>query len=130
MEASRPKITSDLSGLERMRRDSAGTRDSRLTEEELDEPETAVVTAPEAQASVLPLDAVQIQIVRALLRGEDVTGILRANHRMPSMTADAINEAIFDEIGDTVVACEDDQLALIEDYMEDLSQLLGGTGNG
>lgn len=130
MEASRPKITIDLSGLERIRRDAAGTRDSLLTEEELDEPETAVVTAPEAQASVLPLDAVQVQIVRALLRGEDVTGILGANHRMPSMTADAINEALFDEIGDTVVVCEDDQLALIEDYMEDLSQLLGGTGNG
>ena len=130
MEASKPKITIDLSGLERIRREAAGTRDSLLTEEELDQPETTVATAPEEQASVLPLDAVQIQIVRALLRGEDVAGILRDNHRMPSMTADAINEALFDEIGDTVVACEDDRLALIEDYLEDLSRLLGGTGNG
>lgn len=130
MEASKPKITIDLSGLERIRQEAAGTRDSLLTEEELDQPEMAVVTAPKEQASVLPLDVVQLRIVRALLRGEDVAGILGDNHLMPSMTADAINEALFDEIGDTVVACENDRLALIEDYLEDLSQLLGGTGNG
>ena len=129
-KAARPKITIDLSGLEKIRRDAAGTRDSLLTEEELDEPEALVKTPEEENASALGLDPVQIQILRALLRGEDVTKLLKANHLMPSMAADFINEALFDEIGDTVVACEDDRLTLIEDYSEDLAQLLGGTNHG
>ncbi|MBE6440961.1 MAG: hypothetical protein E7022_01345 [Desulfovibrio desulfuricans] len=130
MEASRPKITIDLSDLERIRRDALVTRDSLLTEEELDEREALVVTPAEKNAPELPLDTVQIQIVRALLHGEDVTGLLKGNHLMPSMAADFINEALFDEIGDTVVACEDDRLTLIEDYFKELAELLGGTSNG
>jgi hypothetical protein len=129
-EAAKPTITIDLSGLEQIRRDAAGTRDSLLTEEELAEPEELIVTPAEEKMSDLPLDTVQIQIVRALLHGEDAAGLLKANHLMPSMAADFINEALFDEIGDTVVACEDDRLTLIEDYSEDLAQLLGGTSNG
>ena len=34
---------------------------------------------------------------------------------------------LYDKIGDSVLLCEDDSLALIEDYREDLIQLLGGT---
>ena len=129
-EAARPKITIDLSGLEQIRRDAAVTRESLLTEEELGEPEALATPPTDENASGLPLDMVQLEIVRALLRGEDVTERLRTHHMMPSMAADSINEALFDEIGDTVVACEDDRLTLIEDYSEDLAQLLGGTSNG
>ena len=45
---------------------------------------------------------------------------------MPSLVADAVNEALYDEIGDTVLNCEDDELALVEDYREDLWRMLGG----
>ena len=45
---------------------------------------------------------------------------------MPSIVADTINEALFDEIGDTVLSCEDDRLSLVEDYCDDLAQILGG----
>ena len=34
---------------------------------------------------------------------------------------------MFDEIGDTILVCEDDQLSIVEDYREDLARLLGGT---
>ena len=44
---------------------------------------------------------------------------------MPSMVADAINEAMFDEIGDTVLSCEDDVLSLVDDYRDDIAQLIG-----
>ena len=44
---------------------------------------------------------------------------------MPSVLADAVNEALFDEIGDTVLLCEDDRLILVDDYIGDLEQLLG-----
>ena len=135
-EASRPKITIDLSGLERIRQEALITRDSLLTEEERQElqemqkPETSVVPVSSSPLSDdvtgLGLDAVQLQLLRALLRGEPVKDLLRAAHRMPSIEADMLNEALFDEIGDTVLLCEDDKLSLVEDYREDLLTLLGG----
>ena len=45
---------------------------------------------------------------------------------MPSIAADTINEVLYDEIGDTVVDCENDRLFIIEDYREDIEHLLGG----
>ena len=64
------------------------------------------------------------------MEGGDAAEIIKANHLMPSIAADAINEAFFDEIGDTVLLCEGDALALVEDYVEDIEQILGGTSNG
>ena len=134
-EASRPKITIDFTDLDRIRKDAAGTRDSLLTEEEMEEPE-APATAPEEPEEqeeqeapkdpALPLDNVQTRILRALLSGGDAAQVLRECHLMPSIAADFINEAFYDEIGDTVVSCEGDRLTLVEDYVEDLTRLLGG----
>ena len=130
IEAARPKITIDLSGLEQIRRDAATTRESLLTEDEIEEIAEAAPPAAENETGDFPLDPVQVQILRALLEERDAAEILRAHHLMPSMTADAINEALFDEIGDTVLLCEEDQLLLVDDYIEELKELLGGTGNG
>ena len=130
MEASRQKITIDLSGLERIRRDAAMTRESLLTEDEIEDIEEAIPPAAKGETCDLPLDHIQIQILRTLLEGRDAAGIMNAHHLMPSMTADAINEALFDEIGDTVLLCEEDRLMLVDDYIEELKELLGGTGNG
>ena len=135
VEASRPKITIDLSGLERIRRDAATTRESLLTEDETEireneASEDAAPPAAEDETGNLPLNPVQIQILRTLLDGRDTAEIMKTEHLMPSMTADAINEALFDEIGDTVLLCEDDRLLLVDDYIEELEQILGGTGNG
>lgn len=130
IEAARPKITIDLSGLDQIRRDAATTRESLLTEDEIEEMEEEAPSTAEGEASDLPLDHVQIQILQDLLKGQDATKIMKAEHRMPSMTADAINEALFDEIGDTVLLCEDDRLLLVDDYIEELKELLGGTSNG
>ena len=44
---------------------------------------------------------------------------------MPSVVADAINEALFDEIGDNVLTCDGSEIELIEDYRMDLEDLLG-----
>ena len=143
IEAARPKIEIDLTGLDQIRRDALKTRDSLLTEDELAELEEnerseAVKESEEAEESSaaaaekeflpdLPLSAVQVRILRALLRGEPTDTILKANYIMPSIAADAINEALFDEVGDTVLTCEDDSLSLVADYREDLEQMLGGT---
>lgn len=79
-----------------------------------------------AEAAGRLLNSLQMQIARSLLQGNDVSGLLRARRLTPSMAADEINEALFDEIGDNVLICEDDRLTLVEDYLEDLEQLLGG----
>ena len=133
VEASRPKITIDLSGLERIRRDAATTRESLLTEDEIEKIEASEDAAPPAaenETGDLPLNHAQLQILLALLEGRDTAEIMKTEHLMPSITADAINEALFDEIGDTVLLCEDDRLLLVDDYIEELKQILGGTGNG
>ena len=130
LEAARPKITIDLSGLEQIRRDAATTRESLLTEDEIEEIAEAAPPADESETSDLPLDPIHVQILHALLEERDAAEIIMAHHLMPSMTADAINEALFDEIGDTVLLCEEDQLLLVDDYIEELEQILGGTSNG
>ena len=71
------------------------------------------------------LDAVQLQILYLLLQGKSPAGILKEHFLMPSVAADSINEALFDEIGDIVVLCEDDELSLVDDYIEDIRRLSG-----
>ncbi len=138
-EAARPKINIDLTGLEKIRSDALVTRDSLLTEEELAEMQTANEPAPPAEDTAeneeervipdtpeIPLDAVHIGILRRVLQGQSADDIMKKDHLMPSIAADTINEALYDEIGDTVLECEDDKLTVVEDYREDVIRLLGG----
>jgi hypothetical protein len=181
-EAARPKITINLSGLDKIRRDAMITRDSLLTEEEtretaaplaaftaaaFDTPQTRDValeeidkaqtidTAPAesafafteapaataitaleapvaasaeapAAAPIFTLDALHTQILVSVMRGEPVDALIRNNHLIASVVADTINEAMYDEIGDSVVECDGDDLTLVEDYREDLEFILGG----
>ena len=85
---------------------------------------SAALTGPEE--TELPLDDIQLEILRSLLAGKPVSGLIREHHLMPALTADMINEAMYDEIGDSIVDCDNDNLSLVEDYREDLTQLLGG----
>lgn len=132
-EAARPKIVLDLSGLERIRQDALTTRDSLLTAEEREELEAAAQEAPPAfdapaaeGRAELPLDAVQIQILLALLQEGSAKDIIQSHRLMPSLVADAVNEALYDDFGDTVLNCEEDELTLVEDYREELWHMLGG----
>ena len=145
LDAARPKITIDFSGLERIRQDAEITRDSLLLEEDLpvkeellqeedQKPEEGLKPeiSPEAEADAPeedagPLTPLQREVLRLLLRGEHPEAMLRGQFRMPSIVADEINEALFDEIGDTVVFCEDDVLFLVEDYREEITQMVKGS---
>lgn len=66
------------------------------------------------------------QILWNLLHGKSVDAYLRENYLMPSVVADSINEAFFDEIGDNVLECDGDTIAIVEDYREEILQMLGG----
>ena len=42
---------------------------------------------------------------------------------MPSIVTDTINEALYEEIGDNILACDGESMTLVEDYREELSVL-------
>ena len=139
-EAARPKITLDLSSLEQIRKDANITRDSLLTEEEMDaplnemqevqKPSPPVGLAAEHQpepadsSRFAALDTVHSRILLALLRGDSIEAVLKANHLMPSVVADTINEALFDEIGDNVLECDGNTITLVEDYRGEILQCM------
>ena len=82
-----------------------------------EEEKTAVIEIPS-------LDETHAQILVSVMRGEPVAGLIREKALMPSVVADAINEALFDEIGDNVLTCEGDEITLVEDYREELESIL------
>lgn len=157
-EAARPKISIDLSGLDKIREDAGITRDSLLTEEEMDlgemhdgtfndacehDAETRehglmeyAVTAHEGehedeayeQQPPCGLSEVQAAVLKKLLAGRSVNALLAENHLMATVMADSINEVLFDEIGDNVVECTDDGLVIVDDYIDDVEALTGGIG--
>ncbi|MBQ1482183.1 MAG: TerB N-terminal domain-containing protein [Erysipelotrichaceae bacterium] len=127
-EASLAKVVIDLSGLHKIREDAEVTKESLLSgeEEEENEDEVSVGQEPVRERDDLPLDPLQIKVLRALLKKEDVSKIIAEGHLMASILADGINEALFDEFEDTVLLCEDGKLMIVEDYSDDLKRYLGG----
>lgn len=140
LEAARPKITINFSSLEQIRQDALITRDSLLTEAEMDmasdpgqekQPEEPAhlihQDETESTDSVLAaMDTPYRQILFALLRGEPIKTYIKANRLMPSVVADTINEALFDEIGDNVLEYDGDTITVVEDYRDDVLQVFGG----
>ncbi len=74
----------------------------------------------------MDLDPVHRQILEALLAGKSAQPLIREHHLLASVVTDAINEALFDEIGDNAMECDGDSIALVEDYREDVMDILGG----
>ncbi len=121
-EAKRPEINIDLSGLDKIRSDAAVTRESLLTEEEIEEESNSVPTSENEGNSLL--DAVNTEILRSLLKNGSADEYIKAAHLMPSVVADTINAALFDEIGDNVIECNGKTLRIIEDYVEEVAEIL------
>ncbi len=61
-----------------------------------------------------------------MLKGGSAAGIIAANHGMPEIYADSINEAFFDEIGDNVIECDGSELVLVDDYRDDVMKIIAG----
>ena len=114
--------TSDASSLE----EATPAADAAALEKETSAAAGGGAPAPvgESGASIAGLDSLHTRILLGLLRGEDVHPLMREHLLMPALAADTINEALFDEIGDTVLECTDDRITLVEDYREDLVRIL------
>ena len=123
-EAARPKIDIHLERLDHIREDAAATRESLLTAEEIDEIPGQAGNDGEPAGSIEGLNGQLADVLLMLLRGQSPESLLRERHLMPSVVADSLNEAFFDEIGDNVVECDGGTLSLVEDYREDIKQLL------
>ena len=135
-EAARRKVTIRFEDLERIRRDAAVTRESLLTEEDRGEsppPETEITLPPPpvselagGNGALISLSGEQRELMSLLLRGESAKDWIAARHAMATVLADGINEALYEALGDSAVECDGEDVTLVEDYREEILQLLGG----
>lgn len=87
--------------------------------------DAVVNTNVEAATSSSILSEHQLKIVNLLLSGGNVSEYVSANHLMLSIEIDSINEVMYDEIGDTVIEFDGEYPTLVEDYVEDIKEILG-----
>ncbi|KRL20366.1 TerB N-terminal domain-containing protein [Lentilactobacillus kisonensis] len=131
-EKRRPKVNINLANLDQIRKDASQTRESLLTE---DEKEPVSAPSPEepisqdqvdepADSDQSLLNADELTLVVALLKGQPWQQYLHDHHLMTSILVDQINGKLLDEIGDTVIEFNaDNQPVIVEDYRQDLEQL-------
>ena len=132
IEAARPKIRIDLATLDHIREEAVVTRESLLTDEDLVEEADVMETTDIADTESITengdpiiIDTIHTQILRTLLDGGTVDELIRTHRLMPSIVTDALNEAFFDDIGDNILDCDGERISLVEDYIEDVTLLLG-----
>jgi len=127
------RIDIDLSALDNIRHAADITRDKLIVEEEdndifpvneaVSEPEEKAETAPDNTGNS-PLNEGEAAFLRTLLLGGDWKSAAAGNGFLPSVLCDSINEKLFDTFGDTVIDSSDDFPVIIEDYADDLKNML------
>lgn len=127
-----PKIEFNLAQLSTIRADAAGTRDSLLTEEELQAEQEENKQIEEAgvddEQENYGLSSEETTTITLLLKGKDLNKYLKGQHLMAAVIIDNINEKLFDEFGDNVIEFINDIPTVVEDYQEDLEDMfLKGT---
>ena len=153
IEAAKPKVSINLDSLSQIRQDAVVTRESLLTDEDRAEatieptPVEVIVAEPVADCGcgndndsnngpdidsnhdidvdTVSLDPIHRQILLVLLAGNSPDELIRTNRLIPSVVTDTLNEAFYDEIGDSILDCDGDHISLVEDYIEDVTLLVG-----
>ena len=59
------------------------------------------------------------------MEGGSPDAIIRERHLMPSVVADSIKEEFFGDFGDSVVSSDGGSISLVDDYKEELAEMLG-----
>ncbi len=90
-------------------------------------PAAAAVTSQPAPPSHNPcgLTDLELQVARRIVASEPYQDLLGPGKPLESVLVDSINEKLFDEIGDAVIEFGDDGPTLIEDYADDVREILG-----
>ena len=125
-EGAARRVDIDLGKLSGIRAAASETCEALLTDEEREqEPACAPAPAPPvATAAAGPLSAAEAAWLAALAEGRDRAAALEADGRPEDMLVDAVNEKLYDLVGDTVVEFSDCGPALIDDYLDDVKGLL------
>ena len=125
------KITIDYSQLAKIRQEAAITQDKLTVEEELEDQEN-VAPAPEPVSvpdgdpvfesldADCPLSAPEYRLLQCLLYERSTAWVQQEGYMMSVLT-DSINDKLYDVFMDSVL---DDTPALIEDYIEDLKEMV------
>ena len=150
IEAAKPKVNINLDSLSQIRLDAVVTRESLLTDEDRAEAtvepmHVEVIVAEsvsncgddndvdykndddnnhDTDVDTVSLDPIHRQILLALLAGNSPDELIRTNRLIPSVVTDTLNEAFYDEIGDSILDCDGDQISLVEDYVDDVKEIL------
>lgn len=142
-KAAHPEVKIDFSRLSGIRSDAEHTFEQLNIEEETEEPAPAPAPAPVEQKEETPvqetpapapepssapassvLNDLQTAFLQDFLSGGDPASFAREHHQMLSVLVDGINEALYEEIGDTVLEMDGNDVSLVEDYRPDVEALL------
>ena len=120
------KIVIDYSQLATIRRDAAVTQDKLIVEDDMEE-ENPVISKPQSpkpksEANDIPLSKEEFRLLQSLLYGGDYSWVQAEGH-MLSVLVDSINDKLYDVFMDSVLVLED-QPELIEDYIDDLKEMV------
>ena len=70
-------------------------------------------------------DNINLKILKFIIAGKDYKSLIKSNNLFTSIITDNINETFFEDIGDNILECEGDEIYLVEDYREDILDIIG-----
>jgi len=70
-------------------------------------------------------DDINLKILKFIIAGKDYKSLIKSNNLFTSIITDNINETFFEDIGDNILECECDNIYLVEDYREDILDIIG-----
>ena len=68
---------------------------------------------------------INTEILKHIIEEKDYKQLIKSNNLFASIVTDTINEIFFEKIGDNILECEGDDIYLIEDYREDILDIIG-----
>ena len=87
-------------------------------------PAAPTPVAPATAPSDSPLTPLEVRFLQGLLAGTPAAQLLGPGDPFVSVVADSINEKFFDLVGDAVIDFDGEEPCLIEDYLDDIREVL------
>ena len=140
----RNRINIDFSALKKIRNDAEITKTSLLVDEDTNIDEKADIqetiekhcinyndgnkskTENSDSDKISEIsDDINLKILKYIIAGKDYKQLIKSNNLFTSIITDNINETFFEDIGDNILECEGDEIYLVEDYREDILDIIG-----
>ena len=123
------QIDIDFFALNKIRSDADITRESLIVEEDEDTicdiSDNEKTQEEDIVKPDMPTDMdINIRILEYILAGEDYKHYIKENNLFASIVTDTLNERFFDDIGDNILECDGEDIYLIEDYREDVLDIM------